>query len=69
MIKTSGEIPCGIYPGLLYHLEKPFKCGMLKIDGWDQGRLYKEIIKKSGEDAEDVLDKFQTKEWDLKIIL
>ncbi len=66
MIELDGAVPCAIFPGLLISLSEPSQCAMLKVNGWDKVRLHKEIIKKTGENAENALDKFLEKEWDLR---
>lgn len=49
-----GHVPCGIFPGMLYHLTYPWLCGMLKDGrcGWlTPEELLQEIREKGGEEA------------------
>lgn len=63
MIALGGVIPCGVFRGMMYRLSVPYQCGMLRLDDWNQQKLYDEITKKGGSDA---LTQFQKKEQELK---
>ena len=64
MIDLGGSIPCEIT--FMTRPSDPSLCGLLEKGSWTREKLVKEIIKKSDENAENVLDTFLEKERDLK---
>ncbi|MFA6042310.1 MAG: hypothetical protein WCV85_04395 [Patescibacteria group bacterium] len=57
------DIPCGVFPGALYHLRMNHICGMVTYGDWTTQHLHDAITKKGGEGA---LAAFQAKEKALK---
>lgn len=58
------SIPCKPFTGIIYNLEAPYKCTMLR--DWDEKRLHKEIVEAGGHIA---YLRFKIKEIRLKLAL
>ncbi len=62
MIALGGVIPCGVFPGMMYRLSRPYACGMLHGGDWSQETLDVRVIEAVGPDG---LKKFRAKEREL----
>ncbi|MDD4412225.1 MAG: hypothetical protein PHR00_01105 [Patescibacteria group bacterium] len=62
---SANHIPCSVFPGIIYHLAKPFFCTMVYTKTWDKKNLLKEIEKIGGVEA---VISFEKKEAELEIV-
>ena len=62
MIAMGGDVPCGVFSGMMRRLTRPFVCGMLHGGGWSREKLECKIVEKGGGGA---LATFKAKEREL----
>jgi hypothetical protein len=62
MIATGGRVLCGLWTGCS-RLVEPYSCAMLRLENWDEHRLYEAIREKAAEEA---LKRFLEKKQELK---
>ena len=63
MINLGGNIPCGIFTGIIHQLSAPHMCAMVDYDSWSKDKLHQEILNQHGDEA---LKKFKNKEAELE---
>jgi hypothetical protein len=48
---SLGNVPCGVWSGMIYQLVQPFLCAMARSRIWTEKQLLEKIFEKGGQDA------------------